>query len=432
MHVAVRSPLTAGIALAGAGAIALAPIAPPMPALPDIPARVVSSAEVALTAMANPIEQWAQVIQAAVANAGALGEQWLADPAPVLRQLLTNQLGYGQQVVTAAQTSLTNLLQQLSLTNPDGTPAQLKLVVDQIAAGQFYTAMETLFNTVLATIALPALPLLDLLQIPVTMAQNFANAVAVVPTQLIQVSFSALGVGAGAFAAFGTAGQAVVDALSAGDLLGAVTAVVSIPATVIGAVLNGFAPTFAPGLLTADGPLAGLLNAAVAIAQALTPSTPLSGLTQAKAATGPAEANAVPESVTQAAMTATVTVSTTTEATEAVTSADSGEAAAPGTEGEAETPTAPSETDTTDQESGTTDETTEANGATDLSDGNKAEPGSTGEATQPSDNAGSAETASDDDADTGSTSGSGGGPAADSGSSSSASNAGDGSSEGGE
>ena len=72
MHVAVRSRLNVGIALAGAGAIALAPIAQPMPAIAELQARAVSSAQVALTAAANPIEQWAQIIEDTLANGGAL------------------------------------------------------------------------------------------------------------------------------------------------------------------------------------------------------------------------------------------------------------------------------------------------------------------------------------------------------------------------
>jgi len=44
MQVAVRSRLNVGIALAGAGAIALAPIAQPMPAIAELQARAAYSA----------------------------------------------------------------------------------------------------------------------------------------------------------------------------------------------------------------------------------------------------------------------------------------------------------------------------------------------------------------------------------------------------
>lgn len=70
MQVAVPR-INMGIALAGAGAIALAPIAQPMPAIAELQAQAVSSAKVALTAAVNPIEQWGNIIRDALAN-GAL------------------------------------------------------------------------------------------------------------------------------------------------------------------------------------------------------------------------------------------------------------------------------------------------------------------------------------------------------------------------
>src|SRR3954454_3212104 len=86
MHIAVRSTVATGVAMVGAGAIALAPIHPVGPvALPlseiNVPAAI-STMEVELAALPNPISPWVNVFTTAVTNAGVLGTAWLDDPAP--------------------------------------------------------------------------------------------------------------------------------------------------------------------------------------------------------------------------------------------------------------------------------------------------------------------------------------------------------------
>src|ERR1700742_4980926 len=56
VYAAVRPHAAAGIALLGAGVIAVSPLAPPMPHIQAVE-RAVSSARVELDAMVNPIEQ---------------------------------------------------------------------------------------------------------------------------------------------------------------------------------------------------------------------------------------------------------------------------------------------------------------------------------------------------------------------------------------
>lgn len=379
MHAALRSPLTAGIALCGASAIALTPIAPTMPALTEIQARAVSSAEVALTAAANPIEQWAQVIQQALANGGVLAEQWLADPAPILRQLLTNGLGYGQEIATALEASVMGLVDYLRLDNEYGLAATLQRGITQIAEGQFYNGINSLFEAAMLLVISPALPLIGLLQIPVTMAQNFADVIATLPNSVIGLGFAVLGNVSGVVAAFGSVGQAVVDAISTGDLVGALNAIVGAPATLVGAFLNGFEPVGAPGILSPYGVIDQLMGAANAIAVAL--GAPVAAQADATLA----KVSSVPDSVALSATTdtvETVTVSTTvTEdpVTEEVVAEEPVTEETVTEETATEEPSATTETETTDAGSGSTGEATTGSGGTDLSDGNKAEPGSAGE-----------------------------------------------------
>jgi hypothetical protein len=354
-----------------------------MPALTEIQARAVSSAEVALTAAANPIEQWAQVIQQALANGGVLAQNWAANPVPILRQLLTNGLGYGQEVVTALNGAVTTLADYLRLDNEYGLAATLNQAFTEFASGQFYNGMNTLFNAALGLVIAPAFPLINLLQIPVTMAQNFADVVATLPNAVLGIGLGVLGNVAGVVSAFGAVRQAVVDAMSTGDLFGALNAIVGAPATLVGAVLNGFPETGAPGILSPGGLVDQLMGAANAIAVALGLTTPV----PAQADTTLTKVSSVPDSVALSATTdtvETVTVSTTvteepvTEeavAEEPVTE----ETVTEETATEEPSATTETETETTETGSGSTGEATTDNGGTDLSDGNKAEPGSAGE-----------------------------------------------------
>ncbi len=82
MSAAVRSRLNIGIAVAGAGVIALAPINPSMPTIAEPLAHSVSQRRgCARSASTNPIEQWLQIISTTLASKdGALAQTYLANP----------------------------------------------------------------------------------------------------------------------------------------------------------------------------------------------------------------------------------------------------------------------------------------------------------------------------------------------------------------
>ena len=94
MQVGLRPYATAGIALVGATAIAMTPVAPPLPEVQ------VASPPVALSASINPITPWIDVFNATSANATALTGAYFNAPFPVLQQLLVNQSDYLQQLLT--------------------------------------------------------------------------------------------------------------------------------------------------------------------------------------------------------------------------------------------------------------------------------------------------------------------------------------------
>ncbi|MGB3486255.1 MAG: hypothetical protein WBB07_29050 [Mycobacterium sp.] len=435
MQVAVRSRFNMGIALVGTGVIALAPIAQPMPSIAEIQVRAMSSAEVALTAAVNPIDQWVQIIQETFTNSGALVQTYLDNPAPILHQMILNGIGYGEQTVTALQTSLSNLAEAVRFDNPNGVIAYLQQGVSQILAGQIYEAYNTFFSVGFGLIASGVLPLVNLLQIPVTVVQNFANVVATLPPILVGLGFGTLATVNGTLQATTFQAQAVLDALNAGDVPGAVGALVATPGVIVNAALNGFAHTGAPGLLSPGGGIVGsLIQALNTIATAIAPPAATDFAAQV-ADTGPsalpsaassvatitvgAEKAGTPETTKTAASETTPAEPTATEpaatepaatepaATEpAATEPAATEPAATEPAASEPAPTA-SETPSTATElkresksktkpesSSTSPRTARPNGRTDATNGNKAEAGKTGRQTKPSGSTGS-ETGSD-------------------------------------
>ena len=87
MQSALRPYVTAGVALVGASAIAVTPVTVPPP---DIDIR---DTAVQLSALVNPIDVFTPIFEAALENAQAVGEAIAANPAPILEQVIANQLG---------------------------------------------------------------------------------------------------------------------------------------------------------------------------------------------------------------------------------------------------------------------------------------------------------------------------------------------------
>ncbi len=90
MHIAIRSSLTAGIAVIGAGAIALSPVQP----LPDHaaapPQRAVESLAVNLASSIDVITPLVDTFNTSVANLKALADFYSKDPVPLLRTVGAN------------------------------------------------------------------------------------------------------------------------------------------------------------------------------------------------------------------------------------------------------------------------------------------------------------------------------------------------------
>lgn len=267
MQVAAHPYLAAGAALIGASAIAISPVAPPMP---DITVPAVSSAEVSLSAATDPIQAYVQLVTNTFTNVSTLIGQELADPAPILRQVIDNQIATAVSLGTALQDSAVALGNALDPSNPYSIPSLLQLAVSNLLSGDINGAVANAWSAFLTPVVGVGLPLLE----PITAAirQPIQNVLNVVDTQLAVVMplLGALNVAYRTITVAGNVGQEILDSATAGDALAVVSTMLSSPAVIADAFLNGDelgGGVFGPSL----GLLGTLRQAREMIAAAITP-----------------------------------------------------------------------------------------------------------------------------------------------------------------
>lgn len=258
MQVSARSYLTAGVALVGASAIALTPVAPPTPSV-ELRAAVTHTAN--LMANPTPLQLWAEVIGTSVDNAAAITQSVLANPAPVLEQVIKNQLGNASLLVEALQGTANIALPAIA-----DLPETIRTALVQLANGNVKGAAETLLAPVFTVGFGVLMPVAAVAEAVRTTTQNVANAIAVLvdPLNILGALVAVGGPILSAVNALVDSAQAAVDGVMAGDLGAVATALINVPANLVGAVLNGHGTMLgfiqAPGLLTPSDPDAGPLG----------------------------------------------------------------------------------------------------------------------------------------------------------------------------
>jgi hypothetical protein len=188
MHVAARSYLSTGVALVGAGAIALSPVAPP---LPDVKVPTLSTIGVELNASVNPLQTWIEVFGTAVENLSLLGQQVAENPAPILQQVIENQLANIEFLTPAFQEFAEGFIDSLSPSNPAGIPASLVRAFEQIAAGNPAEGIPGVFQAFLLPVLYPALNVIVGAQEVIT--GTFVNVLDVANQAALVVASVALG-----------------------------------------------------------------------------------------------------------------------------------------------------------------------------------------------------------------------------------------------
>ncbi|MCV7230792.1 hypothetical protein [Mycolicibacterium komossense] len=291
MQVAVRSYLTAGVAMVGATALIASPISmsPPQVQIPAI-----YSAQVGLSATVDPITPWLNVVENALTNVAGIGTAVASDPAPALRQLITNWVGYGGTLVTG----LTGAGGAAASWATETLPAALQAVAANLAQGNVIDAAQEV-NNLIVSVLLIGFPLFDALAIPSQIVDSIARVVTALTSvsTVLPLLSGVLSPVMSVVAALGQQGQAVADALGTGDPLGALSAIINTPAAVTGAFLNGDPDNY-PGLLTflPYAPGAGLIGALlVAIPQAIAAALAPPATARLAAQTAAADVSAVPD-----------------------------------------------------------------------------------------------------------------------------------------
>lgn len=396
MQVAVRPRLTAGVALVGASLFVASTVTPvPDIHLPDMHLPALRTAEVGLAAAVNPLEVYAQVLQTALANAGALAAN--AKPGQVLEQLLANGLNNATTVGGGLASALTTEVPQL-----------VQTAVTQIVAGNVTGAANALLQIPLA-VGLPALPaLLNPLQSVANVIKAFtADPLA---TELLVGGLLAPLISTPAAAA--TAIQNVISAAGTGNPMAVVGALLGAPATVADGLLNGgYGPDLGPlvgstipvkagGLLSSagliftpdgnffvntGGPIAAVEQILQKIAGALAPQAPTAAVKAAPADVASVP-KAAPTTVTLTTGSSAVTApakTTESTATESSTSTSKPE----GTAGAAESPSTTKDSTPKPEATEPSTEAKPTDKGTDVTTGNKVEPttGGSSEATKSGD-----------------------------------------------
>lgn len=256
LSLALRPYVTAGVALVGASVIAATPLAPP-PA-PDVHLPALSSqASVELAAFTNPLDTWASVLAATITNLEVRGQVIINNPAPILRQVIANQMANATALAGIGQQVATNIEGLLDPSNPYGSVGWLQKAVDQVAAGDVGSAIGSIYQALwylpAASIGFPLLGAFTIVNTTMTHLQKF---VATIPNLIVSAGQNfAFGTGGAVQAALSDTAQGLVDAIEVGDVGTAASIALNAPAVLAGAVLNGYGPYNQSGLLGEYGPV---------------------------------------------------------------------------------------------------------------------------------------------------------------------------------
>ncbi|BBY15223.1 hypothetical protein [Mycolicibacterium litorale] len=242
--------LLASVAMVGAGAMAVTPVAP---SVSDIQQRAYEMTADANPILANPVAVWEDNFANAFTNFEALAASLTDQPFPILSQIIENLSTYADTIIGAPApadapprqrgTGILGAIQGIERT---GTLFETRLAAAQeyLASGDITAAWAEIESALLIGYENIGIPLLAPLSIPGDMLQNAAdvwdslftrgNAVAITRGLLappITLSF-----------ALANIAETVSKAVENGDYEAALTALVNAPGIATGAFLNGYRP----------------------------------------------------------------------------------------------------------------------------------------------------------------------------------------------
>ncbi|MDH6196520.1 hypothetical protein M2272_003163 [Mycobacterium frederiksbergense] len=272
--------LTAGVALTAAGVIAATPIAP-MPSDIQVAAPQISTSSVELTALsdATAITSWINLIATTFNNVGSIGGAMVTDPAPILRQVIDNQIQYAQFVAGALQGSIQGTVNWLTTDKADGLQKPLQWAWEAAQKGEFQQANSFIQQAIQNWFFAAGMGLIMPLMVPVQMAKNLGTFAEASLMQVMMAGMGVLGVLNASSYPIADSLTAISKAVQAGDPLKAVSELIALPANSLNGLLNGYTLNgflHYPGLLSfSDEPWGAgivqtlLVNAPRALADAI-------------------------------------------------------------------------------------------------------------------------------------------------------------------
>ncbi|MGV0735594.1 hypothetical protein ABQF35_01865 [Mycobacterium syngnathidarum] len=246
--------LLAGVAMMSASAIAVTPVAQNNTVIQQAK-TLAYDLTATMDATASPVDVYGTLVGNTFSNLELLGAAIAANPAPLLSQVLENQQGYAAKFGAAFEAIPTNLQNWYNGPNGQERLAQAQAALEAGDIGEAYRwfnhSMLYAFQGAFGSLIAPGFILSGIprggseymVGIPEQIAQNFTNLVAATFTSSVVVS----ALFQGAFAtvsgpAFELArvAEAISTSVAAGDVEGAVNAVVNTPGILVNAALNGF------------------------------------------------------------------------------------------------------------------------------------------------------------------------------------------------
>ncbi len=212
------------------------------PVADHLPALSMSSVATTLTSSSNPITVWVDVLNTTFNNIALLGQQVQADPSPILDQFVKNQLANVQTIETALSQAGGGLV---AGRHRDSTG----FATSRPAAGRRPDQCRHQ-HSVSGRLSLVLAPVISLLRsstFPGKSHRTSPTCSMHAPNILLPVGLAAISPIAGVVGALGDTGQAVYDALKAGDIPAAVTAIVNTPAVITNAFSTATSRSSPPG-----------------------------------------------------------------------------------------------------------------------------------------------------------------------------------------
>ncbi|WP_157561398.1 hypothetical protein [Mycobacterium sp. E802] len=246
--------LLAGVAMVATSAIAVTPVAQNTSVVEQAK-TLAYDLTASMDATASPLDVYGSLFETTFSNLQHLGGAVAANPAPLLSQIVENQLGYAEKFGAAFEAIPTNLQSWWSGNNGE---ARLQMALDALEAGDigeayrwFNHSMLYAFQGAFGSLIAPGFILSGIprngteymVGIPEQIAQNFTNLVAatftssVVVSALFQNTFAAV---SGPVFELARVAEAISTSAAAGDFEGVINAVVNTPGILVNAALNGF------------------------------------------------------------------------------------------------------------------------------------------------------------------------------------------------